>query len=106
MQHLYGDYVEIPEDLVYAFHQINIFHGCILIASIVFSDSKKLNRLHRTLRVAIKEGERNAFTLILVGVSTFSMIAFYEYFPYGVVVAFAFFPLIWMARLVIVSLIP
>ena len=103
MQARYGSYVDIPPELVYGFQVANAIHCGLLASALVFSGHKRSHGFPRPIKKAIKEQERHCFTLIAIGVATFAAIAFYEFFDYGVVVALASFPVLWMARLVLAS---
>lgn len=103
MQHRYGAYVDIPVELVYFFQAANGVHLSLLAFAAVYSGTSRAKAFPRPLRVAVDEQERHVFSLSTGGAVTFACIAFYEHFPFGFVVGFAFFPLFWMARLVVVS---
>lgn len=103
MQHRYGAYVDIPAELVYGFQAVNGVHLSLLAFAAVYSGTERAKDFPRAIRIAIDEQERHVFSLSICGVVTFASIAFYEYFPFGVVSAFAFFPIFWMVRLALVS---
>ncbi len=105
MQAVWGDWVDIPPEVIVLFHAINFLNLLQALSCMMLASWEGRARLPQLMRRYIADQHRYILRLTGLAVCTFCALAFYELFPYGFVAACALFPAIWYCTSIIRTLL-